>query len=104
MTVLHSHWVTTTGHVAGIALLFVAAGMSLGAVIELFDGTEAPAMLVAAAVTAVAGAGLRYATRPGTIDRATVFTAVAGTWLVVSAVGSSRTSWPGRSPDPAWAR
>ena len=88
MTVLHSRWVTTTGHVAGIALLFVAAGMSLGAVIELFDGTEAPAMLVAAAVTAVAGAGLRYATRPGTIDRATVFTAVAGTWLVVSAVGS----------------
>ncbi len=81
-------WTSTTAHVAGIALLFVAAGMVGSALFEVTGGSEAGAILLAALLTALLGLFLRASTRPGTIDRATVFTAVAGTWLVVSAVGT----------------
>lgn len=81
-------WETTTGQVAGIALLFVAAGMFSTAVVELAGGEQGPAMALAALVTLVAGVTLWLWTRPGQIDRATVYSAVAGTWLIVSAFGA----------------
>tara|TARA_B100000315_G_scaffold258245_1_gene309711 strand:+ start:18303 stop:19832 length:1530 start_codon:yes stop_codon:yes gene_type:complete len=81
-------WETTTGQVTGIALLFVAAGMFSTAVVEFAGGEQGPAMALAALVTLVAGMALWLWTRPGQIDRATVYSAVAGTWLVVSAFGT----------------
>jgi|TARA_Y100000310_G_scaffold63205_2_gene58496 trk system potassium uptake protein TrkH len=74
--------------VTGIALLFVAAGMFSTAVVEFAGGEQGPAMALAALVTLVAGMALWLWTRPGQIDRATVYSAVAGTWLVVSAFGT----------------
>lgn len=81
-------WTTTTGHVTGIALLFVAAGMFASAIIEAVSGTDGQAMILASVLTALPGVTLWLWTRPGSLDRATVFTAVAGTWLVVSAFGA----------------
>ena len=52
MSAIQSRWATTTGHVAGIALLFVAAGMGLGTLIELLDGPDGGAMAGATAITA----------------------------------------------------
>ena len=88
ISVIPSRWATTTGHVAGIALLFVAAGMGLGTLVELLDGTEGGAMAGATAITAGIGVLLWRSTRPGRLDHATVFTAVGGTWLIVSVLGA----------------
>ena len=51
-------WRSTTAHVGGNALLFVAAAMLLAAAIELVDGDEAPAMFMAAAITVALGAAI----------------------------------------------
>ena len=81
-------WRSTTAHVGGNALLFVAAAMLLAAAIELVDGDEAPAMFMAAAITVALGAAMRYSTQAGIPDRSTVFTAVGTTWVLVSVVGA----------------
>ena len=88
MSAIQSRWATTTGHVAGLALLFVAAGMGLGAIVELLDGSNGGAMVGATAITAGVGFLLWRSTRPGRLDHATVFTAVGGTWLIVSVMGA----------------
>ena len=83
-----ARWETTTGQVTGIALLFVAGGMFGATVIEVLGGKQGTAMVLAALVTLVPGAVLWLWTRPGQIDRAAVFSAVAGTWLLVSLFGA----------------
>ena len=88
MSFFETKWETTTGHVAGIALMFVAVGMFASAVLEALGGTHGASILLAAVLTLVPGASLWLFTRPGQVDRATVFNAVAGTWLVVSAFGA----------------
>ena len=88
MSVIPSRWATTTGPGAGIALLFVAAGMGLGTLVELLDGTDGGAMAGATAITAGIGFLLWRSSRPGRLDHATVFTAVGGTWLIVSVMGA----------------
>lgn len=81
-------WTSTTAHVGGNALLFVALAMALSAVVELVDGDRAPAMFVAAAVTLALGAGMRRWTQTGVLDRTVIFTAVGATWVLVSVVGA----------------
>ena len=88
MTGMRSRWATTTGHLTGLALLFVSAGMGLGAAVELVEGPDGAGMLLASILTGGLGLLLWRMTRPGGLDHATVFTAVGGTWLIVSVVGA----------------
>ncbi len=81
-------WDSTTAHVGGIALLVVAGAVAVGTLVEFVDGDEAVSMLVATLLIAALGSLLRYTTRTGELDRATVFTAVGFTWLLVSLVGT----------------
>ena len=81
-------WDSTTAHVGGIALLVVAGAVAVGTLVEFVDGDEAVSMLVATLLIAALGSLLRYTTQTGELDRATVFTAVGFTWLLVSLVGT----------------
>jgi len=81
-------WAGTTPHVAGLALFFVAAGMLVAGLVEMVGGDEGPAVLVAAAITAVVAGALWWPTRPGLLDHTTVFTAVGMTWVVASVIGA----------------
>ena len=79
---------STTAHVTGLALMFISMGMLLSAAVEYLDGTRGTALLLATVVTAALGTALWWSTRPGTLDHATIFTAVGTTWLVASAFGA----------------
>ncbi|MCH2425689.1 MAG: hypothetical protein MK174_09035, partial [Acidimicrobiales bacterium] len=85
---LEDRWSSTTGHVTGLALLFMSAGMFVSAIVGLVAGSAGLALLGATAITALLGAGLWWTTRPGALDHATVFTAVGGTWVAASMVGA----------------
>ena len=85
---LRDRWASTTGHVTGLALLFMSAGMLVAAIAGLVAGSAGSALLGATVITAFLGAGLSWTTRPGSLDHATVFTAVGGTWVAASVVGA----------------
>ena len=85
---LEDRWASTTGHVTGLALLFMSAGMLVSAIVGLVAGSAGLALLGATAITAFLGIGLSWTTRPGALDHATVFTAVGGTWVAASMVGA----------------
>ena len=74
---LRDRWASTTGHVTGLAFMFVSAGMLVSAFVGLVDGSAGSALLGATVITASLGVGLSWTTRPGALDNATVFTAVA---------------------------
>ncbi len=88
MNPANRRWTSTTAHVGGNALIFVALAMALSALVEVIDGDEAPAMFMAAAMTGALGVGMRRWTRTGVLDRSMVFTAVGATWVLVSVVGA----------------
>jgi|TARA_B100002003_G_scaffold115352_2_gene106626 trk system potassium uptake protein TrkH len=88
MSPANRRWTSTTAHVGGNALIFVALAMALSALVEVIDGDEAPAMFVAAAMTGALGVCMRRWTRTGVLDRSMVFTAVGATWVLVSVVGA----------------
>ena len=81
-------WTSTTASVAGMALLFVAAGMGVATLVALVDGADAPAMAAATAATALLGAALFHLYTPGARDVAAIFSAVGTTWVAASVLGA----------------
>ncbi len=79
---------STTLHVAGMALQFVAGSMVVCGVIALVDGRDAAALFSAAVIAGMLGALGHRGTRLGELDRADIFSAVGATWLLVSVVGT----------------
>ena len=79
-----------SAHISGAALLFVAAGILVAAAVEVgAGGPEAPALALASAIVAAAGAVLwRGTTIPTRATAAQTFAAVGVTW-VVAAVGGA---------------
>ena len=53
---LEDRWSSTTGHVTGLALLFMSAGMFVSAIVGLVAGSAGLALLGATAITALLGA------------------------------------------------
>ncbi len=81
---------STVAHVAGLALLWVSAGVAISAVVEfLGDGDDVAPLLGSTALMAALGFFLWAPTAPGRTDSATIFATVAWTWLFVSIVGAA---------------
>jgi trk system potassium uptake protein len=81
---------STSAHMAGISLLFVALGMAVCGVLEALAGDpETVALLAPAVLTGVAGLALWRGTRvPARIPTAAAFAAVTTTWVVLSVAGA----------------
>lgn len=82
-------WATTTGHLSGIALTAVAAGLAACTVLEAATSNRDTVPMLAATVL-LGGAGLllwRF-TEVGRLTTADTFAAVAWTWVLVSVTGS----------------
>lgn len=81
---------STTVHMVGLALTFVAVGMAASGGVSLATGGEAFSALAASAVvTGVVGLVAWRGTRvPARVDPRTVFAAVTLTWVVVSVAGA----------------
>ena len=79
-----------SAHISGAALLFVAAGILLSAVVEVgAGGTESASLALASAIVATTGAILwRGTTIPKRATAAQTFAAVGVTW-VVAAIGGA---------------
>ncbi|MFQ5557198.1 MAG: potassium transporter TrkG [Acidimicrobiales bacterium] len=76
-------------HVAGIALVFVAAGMLVTTLVELGStNRDTWALLAAGSATASAGALMWWSTSPGRVGTREVFAAVGWTWVGVTLFGA----------------
>lgn len=83
---IDSVWV----HMAGLSLVFAAAGMGLSAVVDLVEhGHSTLDLLAAASVTAVVGAAMRRFSRiPAELSPGAVFVAVCISWVLTSVAGA----------------
>ena len=81
-------WRSTTASVLGMALLFVAVGMTAATLVALVDGVDALALATATGITALLGAALFHVATPGSRDVAAIFNAVGATWVVASVLGA----------------
>ncbi|WP_419945673.1 TrkH family potassium uptake protein [Candidatus Poriferisodalis sp.] len=81
---------STSVHISGAALVFVAIGMVISAGVALVDGGGgAMALVISAAITAsVGGAMTGSASATDRADPSAAFASVAWTWLAVSAAGA----------------
>ena len=74
---------------AGIALLFVAAGVAVSTLVSLFNQrADSVSLLLATVIVGFAGLLLFTSTKLGKTDQASIFTAVGTTWLIVSLFGT----------------
>ncbi|MDC0223490.1 hypothetical protein OAJ92_00125, partial [bacterium] len=74
---------------AGIALLFVAAGVAVSTLVSLFNQrVDSVSLLLATVIVGFAGLLLFTSTKLGKTDQASIFTAVGTTWLIVSLFGT----------------
>lgn len=83
--------VAPTAHVVGLSLLFLIPGLAIALAIEWASATSHDewALVLALAIAAVAGFGLWLPTTVGAqISTASVFSAVAFSWLACSMVGA----------------
>lgn len=79
----------TVTHISGLALLAIAPGLLLSAIVEAVGGgTNVGSLLISALAFAVLGAAMRQGTRLGDLSLRTVFAAVGWSWLLVSILGS----------------
>ena len=81
-------WSSTTWHITGIALQFVALGMLFCSFLELNDGGSIVPLLAAGLFTLAVGTVARLSTETGKTGQAEIFAAVGGTWLIVSVFGA----------------
>ena len=77
-------------HMAGLALLFTAAGMAASAVVDALMGGDAElALLASAAISAVVGLAARQgSTIPTVLPPRSVFAAVSVSWVAMSVAGA----------------
>jgi trk system potassium uptake protein len=89
--------VSATGHIVGIALVFVAIGMAVSAVVELAAGDDAVVPLLgSASLAGVVGAALWRGTRaPMRVSTASAFAGVGWTWIAISVAGGLPYWWTG---------
>ncbi|MFA9565615.1 MAG: potassium transporter TrkG, partial [Acidimicrobiales bacterium] len=79
----------TVLHMTGVALLFAGVGMFVCLLVELMvAGSEELALLVSGILTCSAGFGIWRTTRVGEVKPATIFYAVAVTWITLSLAGT----------------
>lgn len=83
-------WPSLSGHVGGAAMLFVAAGIVVSALVELgAGGGKVAALLAAAGIAAGAGFVLWRGTEvPEKMTASATFVAVGSTWILASIVGA----------------
>jgi len=80
---------STSMHMTGIAVMFVAGGVGLSALTSIFDQrADSLALLLATVILTSIGALLYTSSKLGETDQASIFTAVGTTWLVVSLLGT----------------
>ena len=83
------HIRSTSMHVCGIALLFLSLGIAVSAIVSLFDSrVDLTPLFLSSLIVAVVGLILFTSTTVGETDQASIFSAVGGTWLVVSLLGA----------------
>ena len=79
----------TVTHISGLALLAIAPGLLVSAIVEFVGGGGAGWWLVLCAIIfAVIGGGMWQGTRLGDLALRTVFASVAWSWLLVSVFGA----------------
>lgn len=79
----------TVVHICGLALLTIAPGLAVSAVVEFVGGGDAGWWLVLCAlIFAVLGGGMWQGTRLGDLAIRTVFASVAWSWMLVSVLGA----------------
>ncbi|MDG2427169.1 MAG: TrkH family potassium uptake protein [Acidimicrobiales bacterium] len=83
-----NRWKSTTASVLGMALLFVAVGMTMATLVALVDGADALALATASGITALIGAGLFHVATPGPQNITAIFSAVGTTWVTTSVLGA----------------
>ena len=80
---------STVFHICGLALLAIAPGLLLSAIVEFGGGGDDGWILLAcAAVFAALGGGLWRGTQLGDLAIRTVFASVAWSWMLVSVLGA----------------
>ena len=80
---------STSIHMTGIAVIFVAMGVGLSTVASIFDhGVDFFPLLLSTIILASAGLLLFKSSKLGATDQASIFTAVGSTWLIVSLLGT----------------
>lgn len=84
-----TRFATTTVHVSGLALAFVAVGMGISTVIEAGStNVDTGALLISTVVCGVLGGAMWWLTEPGRVRARDVFSAVGWTWVAMSVVGA----------------
>lgn len=80
---------STVGHISGLALLVVAPGLAISALVELIGyGDDALALALCGVLFAVVGWLMYRATALGDLTPRTVFASVAWSWFLVSILGA----------------
>ena len=80
---------STSIHMTGIAVIFVAVGVGLSTIASIFDhGVDFFPLLLSTIILASAGLLLFKSSKLGATDHASIFTAVGSTWLIVSLLGT----------------
>ena len=79
----------TVTHICGLALLAIAPGLLVSAIVEFVGGGDSGWWLVACAlIFGIVGGGLWQGTRLGDLALRTVFASVAWSWMLVSVLGA----------------
>ena len=79
----------TVIHICGLALLAIAPGLLVSAIVEFIGGGDAGwVLVVSAAIFALLGGVMWQSTQLGDLGIRTVFASVAWSWLLVSVLGS----------------
>ena len=80
---------STTVHVSGLAMAFVAVGMAISAIIEAGStNVDTGALLVSSVVCGALGGSMWWLTEPGKVRARDVFSAVGWTWVSMTLVGA----------------
>ncbi len=81
--------VSTSMHMTGIAVIFVAVGVGLSTIVSIFDNrVDFFQLLLSTVILIFVGSVLFKSSELGATDQASIFTAVGTTWLVVSLLGT----------------
>ncbi len=79
----------TVTHICGLALLTIAPGLAVSAVVEFVGGGDAGWVLVLCTlIFAVVGGAMWQGTRLGDLAIRTIFASVAWSWMLVSVLGA----------------
>ena len=81
--------VSTSIHMTGIAVIFLAVGVGLSTIVSIFDNrVDFFQLLLSTVILIFVGSVLFKSSELGATDQASIFTAVGTTWLVVSLLGT----------------